>query len=300
MLKKMPIVRTKSTAAPRLSKAKWAALVALQTLLLTPMAAGQIGLSQTNLVNIGGTATDQNGAAFTVAGMSGIAARGGNQYIAVMDNSNKLVFITIIVGDDGTILSAAITGGLSLSQTHDFEGVAYNATANSVFLSEENTPAVHEYSLANGQRLRTLATPAIYSQRRANFGFESLAAAGDQSNLWTANEEALAVDGPLSTTSTGTVVRLLRLDRVGGAGGAYAAVGQFAYQCAPIHGSFISSSRSGLSDLLQLADGTLLSLERSFALARSGCSLTVCTKSPSRARRMFPPRRRSPARGIRP
>src|SRR5690606_38995059 len=78
--------------------------------------------------------------------------------------------------------------------------------------------------------------------------------------VWTANEEALSVDGPLSTPSAGTVVRLLRYDNAGPAA-------QHAYVTAPIHGLVISGSRSGVSDLVALPDGRLLALERSFALA---------------------------------
>jgi hypothetical protein len=79
--------------------------------------------------------------------------------------------------------------------------------------------------------------------------------------MWTANEEALTVDGAVSTSSVGSTVRLLRLDV---AGNTVTAGVQYAYQVDPIHGtSTLGSPRSGLSDLVYMPDGTLLALERS-------------------------------------
>jgi len=58
-----------------------------------------------------------------------------------------------------------------------------------------------------------LPVPAVFANLRPNFGFESLARRFDGAVIWTANEEALTVDGPLSTTTTGSTVRLLRYTR---------------------------------------------------------------------------------------
>ena len=74
------------------------------------------------------------------------------------------------------------------------------------------------------------------------------------------------MDGPLSTATTGTLVRILK----------YAndlptpnSVAEYAYLTAPVHGSFISGSRSGVSQIVALPNGKLLALERSFALGLS-------------------------------
>ena len=81
--------------------------------------------------------------------------------------------------------------------------------------------------------------------------------------MWTANEQALTVDGSQATSSAGTTVRLLRMDV---AGDNVTAAEQYAYQVEKIHGtSTIGSPQSGLSDLAALPDGTLLALERSVA-----------------------------------
>jgi len=107
----------------------------------------------------------------------------------------------------------------------------------------------------------------VFATRRANRGFESLARSPDGSVMWTANEQALTVDGPISTSSVGTNVRLLKLNV---AGDAVAAGPQFAYQVEPIHGtSPLGSPQSGLSDLVAFPDGTLISLERSVSFLAS-------------------------------
>jgi hypothetical protein len=208
---------------------------------------------------------DQHGAGFSLGGLSGIAYLGGSSYAAVMDQSGKVVRLEASIAGDGTILSVAAVGGTSLSNVRDFEGIALaDPGAGRAWLAEENSPGVHEYDLASGQWLRTLATPGVFANRRASYGFESLALSADGMHLWTANEDALTLDGPLSTTSAGGVVRLLRYDA---GGGSFDPAAQFAYRLEPLHGGpvFHFGNRNGLVELVALPDGTLLALERSFA-----------------------------------
>jgi hypothetical protein len=87
--------------------------------------------------------------------------------------------------------------------------------------------------------------------------------------MWTCNEEALydtspvVDDGPLSTASAGSVVRLQRFVR-SSVHGAWTANGQWAYltESFGANSSFTTAERSGVSDLCVLPDGTLLVLER--------------------------------------
>ncbi len=78
--------------------------------------------------------------------------------------------------------------------------------------------------------------------------------------MWTANEEALTADGPLATSSTGTVIRLVRFVVNGDS---VQPAEQYAYNVEPIHPGLGKPYSSGLSDLCELEDGTLLTLERS-------------------------------------
>jgi hypothetical protein len=217
--------------------------------------------------DLGTTAVDQNGMSFTVTGMSGITRLGGEEFIAVMDNSNKLVRILLTLDAGGAIVSASYGAGVSLADTRDFEGVAPTGVPGSVFLAEEGTPGVLEYRLSDGARTGTLTTPAVFLNRRANFGFESLTRDAGDGSLWTGNEEALTVDGELSTPTVGSLVRLLRYAP---RGRVLAPAEQFAYLTEPMHGAVLPSARSGLSDLVALPSGRLIALERSFAIGGEG------------------------------
>lgn len=211
-------------------------------------------------------ATDQHGQAFTVTGLSGITHIDGDRYAMVMDNSSKVIFLDVDLAANGAIISAAYVGALSLAETRDFEGIALSDLPGRIFLAEEGVPSVLEFDLVTGARTRSLPTPAPFTARRANFGFESLTR-DEQGTLWTANEEALTADGPLSTASTGTFVRLLRYDP---SPTGYEAGAQHAYQTQPMHGALVSGARSGVADLVALPGGTLLVLERSFAFSAQG------------------------------
>lgn len=222
-----------------------------------------------NSVLLGASAFDQNSQAFTVTGLSGLVFLGTAEYLAVMDNSDKLVRITATIGPDGSLLVASLEAGVSLVKTRDFEGICLVPPVfgpPAVLLADENAPGVSRWDAVTGFLMNTLAVPAVYSSRRANYGFESLTSGIGPSGypeVWTANEEALSVDGPLSTQAAGTTIRLLRY--INGT-----PVQQYAYVTDPWHGSAITGARCGVADLVLLPDGRLLALERSFAFNLPG------------------------------
>ena len=211
-------------------------------------------------------------AGVTVAEMSGVTylgpAVGGRRFLAAQQMHGALLQFDLTLSPAGALTAISNIASIPISLPHDFEGIAYaNVARNSVFLSEESDeggPRVWEVSLATGDSLQTVTSPTVFTANmRPNLGFESLARSPDGTTMWTANEQALTVDGPIATASAGTLVRLLRLDV---AGNSVAPAGQFVYEVEPIHGgSAFGSPQSGLSDLVALPDGTLLALERSVA-----------------------------------
>lgn len=234
---------------------------------------GTVPITQTSTL-------DQHGTGFSIAGLSGITHRSGDEYLAVMDNSNKLVRLSIAFGANGAITGVSVLGGYSLPQSHDFEGIAYmGAVRNTVLLSEEGTPGVREFSLESQgfPFAGMLSVPTVFANRRANFGLEGLTvwaspAARSLSGsapecIYFCNEEALTVDGAASSQSAGTDVRISCVQRLGAAD---SSVWQHAYRTQPWHGSAISGARSGVADLVALSDGRLIVLERSFAFSFSG------------------------------
>lgn len=241
------------------------------TLVLSQALAAPLVVHFKSSANLGNATQDQNGVTFSVAGLSGLSwigpeiGGGGTTYLAVMDNSNKLVHLSISLTSDGTISAAALMpgGGLSLIDSRDFEDIAFRGVArDAVYLGDEGAPEIREYQLDTGALVRVLPRPGIFANRRANFGFESLSLNRTQNALWTANEEALTSDGSASTPTTGTWVRLLRYDA---ATSPPTPAAQYAYQTQPMHGSAISGARSGVSQVVALPNGKLLVLERSFA-----------------------------------
>jgi len=233
-----------------------------------PCSAQPLAVAFRNTSAIPTSASDQFGASFTITGLSGVAYRGVDadglhRLLAVMDNSNKVVDLAVSLDGAGSITSVVVVAGLTVSEARDFEGiVSMPPGVHSVMLAEEGVPSLREYSLATGTLLATLPTPNVYLSRRGNFGFESAAGAPGGAEFWTVNEEALTVDGPLSTPTVGTWVRIQRYDA--GSGSPFPAE-QFAYLTAPMHGTAIGSGRSGVSELVALPGGRLLALERSLA-----------------------------------
>ncbi len=210
--------------------------------------------------------TDQNGATFKIGGLSGVTYLGGDRYAAVMDNSNRFVFLEVKFKDDGVITSGSVVGGQTVPTARDYEGIVYtDAARNSVFLSNEATPpppAIYEYSLGKkAELLQTVKLPAVFEHQVDNRGLESLTRRADGKEMWTANEEALTVDGGASTKDHGTIVRLQRLAVDGNT---VTPAQEYAYPVDPIHSVLAGEPVcSGLSDLVVLPDGTLLTLERS-------------------------------------
>lgn len=242
-------------------------------------ASAPISIAFRNTASIPTTATDQSGVPFTITGLSGITflgvdpGTGTPRFAAVMDNSNKVVVLRVGFSPAGSIASVQVEAGVSLALARDFEGIAATSRGT-LLIAEEDTPAIHEFRIADGSLVRTITPPAIFAQRRANFGFEALAldSAAGGAFAWTANEEALTSDGPVSSQSQGTVVRLLRLPATPtfAVMNPVSAWPQFAYRAQPWHGSSVTGARSGVSELVQLPGGTLLALERSFAFNLAG------------------------------
>ena len=199
-----------------------------------------------------------------VSYMGPVGGSGAHRFISAEQNHNNIVRFDVTFSPSGAIANIANVVNIPISSSLDFEGIAYtNPARNSVYLSEENNPGVHELNIATGQLIagQDVAIPTVFSKRQSNRGFESLTRTLDGTTMWTGNEEAFTVDGPSSTAQLGSMVRLLKLNVNGNA---VTAGPQYAYQTAPIH-TTTNPSRNGLNDMCVMPDGTLLTLERSGA-----------------------------------
>lgn len=199
--------------------------------------------------------------------ISGITWAGGNLYYAVDDNDKKLYPLTIeINSSSGEITSHSIGTGVSMTSANDMEGCAYDPCSGNVWVSQESGPYIREYNPNTGAIVKTSPVPAIQKQYYGNFSLEALTISGDGKTMWTANEEALKVDGTNSTKSAGSVVRLTRLVR-DSVYDNWTPNGEWAYLTQPVGSDpWIYNgdvkTRSGVAGLCALPDGTLLVLER--------------------------------------
>jgi hypothetical protein len=196
------------------------------------------------------------------AQLSGITRSAGSTYHAVGDDGRAAIW-TLSIAIDGTtgrVGSAAVTGSLTAAVGADAEGIAFRAASNSLFVVDESTSTVREFALPGAAVSGTVPVPAIYAAAnvQANLGLESLAFGGG--GLWTANEEALVPDGPRSTTTAGSWVRIQRFDAL------LNPAGQWAYRTQPTSTTpaFGPAAQSGVVDLLPWTETTLLVLEREF------------------------------------
>ena len=236
-------------------------------------------------------APDADGKQVVITGLSGIAWLADDSYVAIMDNSDKLLRFTLRLSQVGKPLAATDVRVVTLSERHDYEDLAVCPDAVGrrlqaakkpgvpavggpfVFLCEEDTPAIRVASLETGELLGTIPLPANLRSRRSNRGNEPLAIDPDFRHLWTANEEALTIDGPPAAVGAGTVVRLTRIpvdaaaaDGAGRNGGQPGGVFQAAYPVDaphPFARVFPGQPLSGLVALVAIGDGAVLAMERS-------------------------------------
>ncbi|MEK7883474.1 esterase-like activity of phytase family protein [Methyloversatilis sp. NSM2] len=166
----------------------------------------------------------------------------------------------------------------SNARTVDPEGIRVAPNGNLYWSSEGNwnanaasryQPFVREMT-TSGVFVREFATPAMYNYvdnastgGRNNKLFESLTVTPN-GTIYTANEDALVQDGPLTSVSNGSVVRLTALDPVSGAAGA-----QYAYELPPIPVDAVPGAPfgpdNGLPELLAISDTQFIAIERAFA-----------------------------------
>ena len=233
-----------------------------------------------------------------LGGLSGLTRAAGDLYYAVRDDGSKGALFTLRIGVDratGAATNCEILAEGRLKGRDDLEDVAWDAAAKRVWVCDEHDGSIRAFDPGTGDETARVDVPKVFDAFVFNRSFESLALRPDGRELWTCNEEALnrrgaegrtkhrAVpvapdtpdvdDGPLSTRDHGSRVRLQKFTRTR-PDEAWTPAGQWAYVTDPIGGaSFLDKSRSGVSDVLCLDDGTLLVLEREMSVKKGGLLL---------------------------
>ena len=238
------------------------------------------------IVNAPGEVVEADGSRHAVAELSGVVWLGGDSYAAVMDGSDRLLFLTVTPDVSGAPPTVTFERSLSLDRLRDWEDLAIVTRPDGNrrwFFVEEDTPAVREFAEADGGAPgRAAPRPPLgavgmaslegpFRSARANRGPEALAFEPDGSRLWTANEEPLERDGPPVASGVAGKVRLVGLDidddRAIGAE-AIERRREVIYEVDPPHDQVNLGGGplySGVVALAALGDGRLLVLERSAA-----------------------------------
>jgi len=192
----------------------------------------------------------------TATDFSGLVWAGGSDYFTVSDKVRAIFRMTIALDPaSGKILSASIGTAIPVTtKLADFEGVTFVTDKKQVFVSAETGNGIFGFDL-HKRTMIPVAVPPIFSQARDNKSLESLTYDATVGNFWTANEEALKCDGPMSAREHGTVVRLQCFDAC------FRPLAQFAY-VTESSTYRVPGGGTGVSDLALLPNGELLVLER--------------------------------------
>lgn len=246
----------------------------LAAVLAAPAAANALGLEDGNVV-------DRTSGGIE---LSGIAWAGGDIYYAVnaANVSNRLYKFAISLDSSGQISSNGVVSDVTLESSSYLEGCAYDPASGTVWVSMEGpNSSIREYDPETGAWLRTAPLPDIFKNNmRVNFRLEALTISGDGLTMWTANEEALACDGNISTNypsraEGGTTVRLQRFTRASVRDN-WTAAAQYAYKTYGLYTpyGYNNAQRSGVAGLCALPDGQLLVLEREFSGVEENSNLS--------------------------
>ncbi|MGN0846172.1 MAG: esterase-like activity of phytase family protein [Kiritimatiellia bacterium] len=246
-----------------------------------------------SLVPVGEAPLPQAWGGERLRGLSGLTRVAGDDYYAIRDSGGLLYSLEIGVDRaTGAVTNCVITGVRRLEGRDDLECVAWDAARRCVWTADEGDGSIRAFNPADGRERARVDVPKVFDAFRYNFSFEALALHPNGHEMWTCNEEALnrreAVrrtakgaapvkadtpevdDGPRATRGGGSRVRLQRFMRAD-AGGAWRPAGQWMYETDPVGGGgFAGMSRSGVADLLCLADGTLFALEREMSIKTGG------------------------------
>jgi len=261
-------------------------IAALCLQLAATLAAAEARVEMLGRLSFPDQAAGTNEKPLVITGLSGVVWLGDTAWAAAMDNSDQLVTFTLQLSAKGAPTAVANVQTTRLEARHDYEdlavcppGLAERITRRftakgrrdpgpCLLLCEEDTPAIRGAALADGRLVGMVPIPTVLQSRRANRGLEAISVEPDGTCIWTANEEALTLDGPGPSTTTGTVVRLVAIPIPTADAAREKTSQQFAYPVDSPH-EFVEFLKgeafSGVVALVALGNSRLLVLERSAA-----------------------------------
>ncbi len=195
--------------------------------------------------------------------------------------------VTTLLDQSGSLFASGLVDpeGIALAP----EGILYLSSEGDADATPPINPFVNRFNL-NGKQTKALPVPDKFLPDgsapfgvRDNLAFESLAVTPNRKFIYTASENALAQDGPITDVDQESLSRILRYSL-----SPAQPLEEFVYVTGAVPaasdppGAF---SDNGLVELVALDnDGTLLALERSFAVGVGNTIrlYEVLTPGPSR------------------
>ena len=172
---------------------------------------------------------------------------------AVQDENARIVSLVPDAGLRSWTIASAVKLG-DLGESIDLEGLV--VLPDGFFVCSEIGPRIFELD-RSGRRRRDLPLPSHFVTARQNKSLESLTMSPSGRYLFTTSEAALGCDGLLATVTTGTRVRIARIEL------ATMTVVEHVYATDPVTSQ---DTEYGVSELVALSDEDLLVLERGFAV----------------------------------
>ncbi len=233
------------------------------------------------LVLVTGCATDQCPriepvgefalAANAPEGLSGIAWCGGDDYALVEDSGGRIHRARIELDTaSGAVTNCVFTDVQTVPGLVDGEGIACDRESDLLYVSDETGSKILKL-LPNASPIQ-VPLPDFFSRTRPNKSLEALSLGhSDRSAsfaLWTANEDALTIDGPPSSATNAPLVRIASVPpfAIKKDANAWWFYRLDAAQGGPIPGAGPGVPFNGLAGLAALGHGRLLVLERSCGL----------------------------------
>ena len=217
-------------------------------------------------------------------GLSGIAWCGDDDYALAEDSGGRIHHARIALDTaTGAITNCIFTGVQTIPGLVDAEGIACERESGLLYVSDEAGAKILKI-LSDADPIR-VPLPDFFSKTRPNKSLEALSCerTGHGFSLWTANEDALTIDGPPSSATNAPLVRIARIPPF--AMKKDACSWWFyqldAAQGGPIPGAGKDVPFNGLVGLAALGDGKLLVLERSCGLVTAPTSGALPEDPPS-------------------
>ncbi|MBQ7721672.1 MAG: esterase-like activity of phytase family protein [Kiritimatiellae bacterium] len=202
-------------------------------------------------------------------GLSAITWMGDDRYAMAEDSGGRIHFARIeIDSDTGAITNCVFTGVRTVPGLADAEGIAYDPSNGILYVSDESGPKV--LLLREEGEPQEILFPEFFKQVRGNKSLEALdLETGDGGVvLWAANEDALRCDGPVSSATNSSLVRIAAFPPIT----TKADAGSWWFYALdhPVGKAIPGLNRhtpfTGVADIASLGCGRLLVLERSCGL----------------------------------